>query len=101
MTERIDHAREAEKCLALADTETSTQLISSLGQLAQAYATLALVEQQRVANRIALAQLEGQVVHVTGQEIIGNFPTSVWGRSDGSGKRVLREDIADAIGVGQ
>lgn len=54
-TERIDHGAEARLCgeraeHATNDMEALTQLVS-----AQAHATLALVEQQRIANLLAIS----------------------------------------------
>lgn len=56
MAERIDHAAEALDSLDDAFIEgTNTAVALVLVQAAQAHATLALVEQQRIANLIALA----------------------------------------------
>lgn len=59
MTEQIDHAAEARRALAAA-TETPAEGVVSDPWLlaAQVHATLALVEQQRIANLLALAQFE-------------------------------------------
>lgn len=64
MTERIDHALEAQKRIdwANAQQEEEGQFEFSVRDnaiLAQAEATLALVEQQRIANLIALVALSG------------------------------------------
>ena len=58
-TEQIDHAAEARRNLSVAETgdweTTPESLNSNCIAAAQAYATLALVEQQRAANLIALS----------------------------------------------
>lgn len=61
-TIRIDHAAEARRLLANADRMGSMDWPTQTGEYkadvlaeAQVHATLALVEQQRIANRIALA----------------------------------------------
>ena len=56
MSKRIDHAAKASQCIAWAhewQLEGSTETTHAL--IAQTHATLALVEQQRIANLIALA----------------------------------------------
>lgn len=60
MTERIDHVAVATERLDLAQTEVSANWPSRTGEekadliaAAQVHATLALVEQQRIANIIA------------------------------------------------
>ncbi|MBL3699266.1 hypothetical protein [Leucobacter luti] len=56
MSDRIDHAAEARNCISYArTTESSAEAHLSQAE-AQVHATLALVEQQRIANLIALAQ---------------------------------------------
>lgn len=64
MTGRIDHAVIAREQLLLASREVSANWPVQTGEykadliaLAQAHATLALVEQQRIANLIALGSL--------------------------------------------
>lgn len=63
-TERIDHVGEANAILQAADVYVSVEHVQQTGekksdQLANAlvHATLALVEEQRTANRIAYASL--------------------------------------------
>lgn len=54
----IDYNYNAKQRIALAIKERDTQEASVIAQIALAEATLALVEQQRIANLIALAGLE-------------------------------------------
>lgn len=54
--EQIDHARKARRVLAQADGQTLEKASALLAE-AQVHATLALVEQQRLANIIALGQV--------------------------------------------
>lgn len=53
MTERIDHATEARREMERAREMESAKAASMYAALAQAEATLALAEQQRIANLIA------------------------------------------------
>lgn len=64
MSERIDHAAEARAALVNADRFASNNWPLETGEqkadliaVAQVHATLALIEQQRIANLIALAAL--------------------------------------------
>lgn len=91
MTDRIDHAAVARRLMDLTGegyvvhdgwTET-TALMATLD--AQTHATLALVEQQRIANQIALATLTYELEDA----------------HDAIGQQALRglPDIAAALGV--
>lgn len=103
MTERIDHAAEAREFLALARTipsaEDETNPAAHLAILeAQAHATLALVEQQRIANLIALADarhlvLSKQVANGAALALVGHHEPSLtdWPQ--------LTPDIAAALGI--
>jgi hypothetical protein len=95
MTDYTHNAQERIKCALAAQP---VEEASAVAQIAIAEATLALAEQQRVANRIALAHLELQAFP-TGHKIAANEPGSVWGVNQANGLRVLRKEIADAIGV--
>ena len=59
MTERIDHAAAAVWMLKDAQAAQDLSIIGIISQGAQVHATLALVEQQRIANLIALGALDG------------------------------------------
>lgn len=52
-----DHAAEAERLIALASAQRDESTMQVFATGAQVRATLALAEQQRIANLIALAQL--------------------------------------------
>lgn len=63
--ERIDHVNDAMACLIAADGYLSADMPHETGEyksdviaVAQVHATLALVEQQRIANLIALGNAE-------------------------------------------
>lgn len=65
MRERIDHVNDAMACLIAADGHLSAEMPRETGEYksdviaaAQVHATLALVEQQRIANLIALGSAE-------------------------------------------
>ena len=60
MTERIDHASMARQAMAaLSDVRKPTPAEASVAfAAAQVHATLALVEQQRIANLIAYGQID-------------------------------------------
>lgn len=99
MTDRIDHAAEATRSLADADRFASVNCPLETGEhkadiiaTAQVHATLALVEQQRIANLIALAK-ETFATHEA-SEALGTFATAK------SGERIgLRPDIAAALDI--
>jgi hypothetical protein len=59
--DRIDHAAEAANALVRADLQGTDVLGSELRMEALVHATLALVEQQRIANQIAFF---GGVAHM-------------------------------------
>lgn len=60
MSKRIDHATEAsswiDNAISAQSSEEPEALAVAYAGIAQAHATLALVEQQRIANLIALGQ---------------------------------------------
>lgn len=64
MTERIDHAAEAMKCVEYANSPQpgSPEVAANFMAQAAVHATLALVEQQRVANLIAVMAMARQGV---------------------------------------
>ena len=76
---RIDHAKEARRALrAAAETPSDVETVADPWILsAQVHVTLALVEQQRIANLIALA-----------------FGSA----DDADAKQILYEDVADDFG---
>lgn len=96
MTDRIDHAAAARRHVEWAHewqgdegSTDATNIATVL--LAQTHATLALVEQQRIANLIALTQ-ETFAAHEA-REALGTFATAKLGEQIG-----LRPDIAAALG---
>lgn len=89
MTDRIDHAAEAVALLNLAVTAQHQGDPRHLIAAAQAYAALALVEQQRIANLIALASSTDSIAARAQAEI-----TLLVTRSN-----LLRPDIAAALGI--
>lgn len=105
MTERVDHAAEARAWLEGSETpQLSIPETTAFAAIAQVHATLALVEQQRVANRIALAAtvaaasrhagMHGSVLGliVDGVGIFDNPPTE-------HGVAPLHEDVREALGL--
>ena len=83
--EKIDHAAEAAMRLTIGATDA-----------AQVHATLALVEQQRIANLIALAQFGGEV---SGEAMVGlteNVPHSMY---DTLTVPALRPEIRKGLGL--
>lgn len=97
MSERIDHVAESEICINYARaTESPTEAHLSMIQ-AQAHATLALVEEQRVANeqaRIAnlISLWHGSPVK---EEYIGDGERGLLVTTGG----VLRPEIREALGL--
>ena len=59
MSERIDHYAAAVEMLKDAQAAQDLSVVGIIAQGAQVHATLALVEQQRIANLIALGALDG------------------------------------------
>lgn len=93
MTERIDHVAEAMQHISWAHEQQERE--GDMGNvprddalLAQVHATLALVEQQRIANLIALARPHklrngAEVSHTVHDHVTG----------------LLRPDVAEAVGL--
>lgn len=93
MTERIDHAAEAKKLIENAYSDDPALLD---GIRAVAHATLALVEEQRTANRIALA------VAIRGDLELGDSADELsdW-LHEGNGVRgYFSEAEKEALGIG-
>ena len=95
MSDRIDHAarsdRRMENTLSNYETgEDAGAIVVALAALNDA--TLALVEQQRIANLIALTQ-ETFAAHEA-REALSTFATAKLGEQIG-----LRPDIAAALGI--
>lgn len=90
MTERIDHAAEALRVLEGAWDGRNVATDAPL--VAQVHATLALVEQQRIANIIALGQPQDVPVR------FGNGKATIamtsWDHDGG-----LRDDIREGLGL--
>lgn len=97
--ERIDHAAEAESLTdqAFAAMRIGEEPPEALATLALKEATLALVEQQRIANLIALEQ-----VRIERTNAGGNYygPSVVWENpATEYGSAPLYDDIAIGLGV--
>ena len=97
MTDRIDHAAEARKHIDWAHEQQSVEgcwedSVRDYALIAQAEATLALVEQQRIANLIALTK-ETFAAHEA-NEALGAFASAKFGEQIG-----LRPDVAAALGI--
>ena len=98
MTERIDHVDEAigYREAAAAVPTSDAALLLAAGQI---HATLALVEQQRIANLIALENQRWvrhcQVGAYFGPDILRGNPTTELGSAE------LKPEIAEALGIGQ
>ena len=91
MTDRIDHAAVAHDILAHVPTNGGVTYSDWMAE-AQAHATLALVEQQRVANLIAL--LKDTFASHEALEVLSDVATAQ------SGQLIsLRPDIAAALGI--
>lgn len=86
MTERIDHAAEARE--ALRGSGDGRNFATDASNNAIAHAVLALVEQQRIANIIALHRHEVEYDLNGGRSLIFE-----------SGGETLRPEIAEALGI--
>lgn len=95
MSDRIDHAAEAVALLNLAVTAQHQGDPRHLIAAAQAYAALALVEQQRIANLIALASSTDSIA-ARAQAEITLFERVTRGSYLAL---LLRPDIAAALGI--
>ena len=89
MSERIDHAAEGDRLMSLASSprDASTETIALC---AQVHATLALVEQQRIANLIALRKAWTPVEQACSDDLARFYNVG----------NVIDEDIAAALGIG-
>ena len=92
MSDRIDHAAEAVALLNLAAAAQHQGDPRHLIAAAQAHATLALVEQQRIANLIALTKETFAAYEAC--EALGTFAVAKCGEQIG-----LRPEIAAALGI--
>lgn len=103
MTERTDHAAEARKAIestypiALPYDSAEAQYHGALME-AQVHATLALVEQQRIANLIALAEHTQRRYGTVAGEAGGVGTLLSYGETPDSNMRV-RNDVAYALGI--
>lgn len=88
MTDRIDHAAEAQRII---DNPPGGEAV----RRAQVHATLALVEQQRIANLIALSESGRTTVNGARAALAGLYDGSA---KEGSAYMALRPDIAAALG---
>lgn len=91
MSERIDHAKESERHLRFMDENLHNEEFAFAdlnAKEAQVHATLALVEQQRIANLIALSAWQEHGPN-DGQIRIPSF------KPDGT----LRDDIREGLGL--
>jgi hypothetical protein len=93
MTERIDHRKRAEGLIAsIYGKRESPVVIQSLAVVAQAEATLALVEQQRIAN---IFTLQSGAVNACQPVVDMVFDRNA------AGDPLLKPEIAEALGVGK
>ena len=98
MTDRIDHAALAAQMArdALSTSRSGAQVIAGmLAATAQVHATLALVEQQRIANLIALAGASDSIRARQQAEEVLHQPTPIQAGID----LPLTPDIAAALGI--
>lgn len=104
MTDRIDHAALAAQMArdALSTSRSGAQVIAGmLAATAQAHATLALVEQQRVANLIALAGSRNPILREQVAEDAAEALATFHEHADLAlgGWHEVRPDIAAALGI--
>lgn len=97
--ERIDHAKEAGDALYWLEN-AGDNIVRERGPMevamAQVHATLALVEQMRIANLIALAESGRTTVNGARQALSAIYDGTVEG---GTARMSLRPDIAAALGI--
>ena len=102
MSGRIDHAAEARKRIVWGEEwmerEGDTDVTNTVVALhAQVHATLALAEQQRIANLIALSESGRTTVNGARAALSALYVGAV---EDGTAHMQLRPDIAAALGIG-
>lgn len=88
MSERIDHVKEAQK--ALSGSGDGRNVATDASANAQAHAILALVEQQRIANLIALATSDLQAAGDEALEALTLGSEHKWR---------MRPHIAESLGI--
>ena len=94
MSDSIDHAAVARKYIADALGAVTADPAVIVALLAQAEATLALVEQQRIANLIAL----GYGHNSPSGDVVGEARRALVERT-GADRHQLRGDVAAALGI--
>lgn len=94
MSNRIDHAAVARKYIASALGAVTADPAVIVALLAQAEATLALVEQQRIANLIAL----GYGHTSPSGDVVGEARRALVERT-GADRHQLRSEVAAALGI--
>lgn len=105
MSERIDHVADARAWLRASEGPDVPpgEVATSFAAIAQVHATLALVEQQRIANRLMLAALVSDVELRVGQHgaragLLG--PEGVFTNpSTPEGRCPLDDDIREGLGL--
>lgn len=99
MADRVDHAAKAVEFGNLATDAWNTnkrEYASALLASAQAHATLALVEQQRIANLIALSESDRATVNGA-RSALGALYFA--GAEGGSASMTILPNIAAALGI--
>lgn len=101
MSERIDHVAEARQHIEWAHEQQSEEgkfefTVRDNALIAQAEATLAQVEQQRIANLIALAQ---PVELPGGEEVSYRLYESEYSDGGDITRYELRPEICEALGL--
>ena len=95
MSDRIDHAAEAERFAAWADNPAlPPENVTAIASMAQAHATLALVEQQRIANLIALAHVADM-----SDATVSPLEQTAWEALGVPGSGQMRPEIKEALGL--
>ena len=99
MIDRIDHTAESQRILdhmlSVCETDENTTALL-YAQAAQVHAMLALVEQQRIANVIALAESGRTTVSGARSALAGLYDGSL---DEGTTRMTLRSDIKEALGL--
>ena len=102
MSKRTNHAAEAiqhiERAVRVAPGGYTAATENTHALIAQAEATLALVEQQRIANLIALAESGRTTVNGARAALSGLYDGAV---EDGSANMHIRADVAASLGIEQ
>lgn len=93
---RTDHAAEARRLIELASIQPDTDSALAVSHAAQVHATLALADQRRIANLIALAESGRATLNGSRRALSALYDGAP---DQGAANMSLRPDVARALGI--